>query len=171
MEKDSTPAWYNSYLEYKFINEEKGLKKLIYEKYLPLLGKFIENMYKDLKFDIFVKERNIRERSLDWYGMTYMELKIYDVITSPVYNPNTFEPSYKSLGYNGYINGDIFFRDINSYIPDINKHLAISFVPAVDPFIEKYNMDFHSIPTYECWKEYFRYETTYANKLNCDWGR
>lgn len=171
MEKDSTPPWYNSYLEYKFINEEKGLKKLIYEKYLPLLGKFIEIMYKDLKFDIFVKERNIRERSLDWYGMTYMELKIYDVITSPVYNPNTFEPSYKSLGYNGYINGDIFFKDINSYIPDINKHLLISFVPAVDPFIEKYNMDFHSIPTYECWKEYFRYETTYANKLNCDWGR
>jgi len=74
------------------------------------------------------------------------------------------------LGYNGYINGDIFFKDINSYIPDINKHLLISFVPAVDPFIEKYNMDFHSIPTYECWKEYFRYETTYANKLNCDWG-
>lgn len=160
---------YNSYLNYKTIHKERQLENFIYRKYLPLLGSFIESMYKGLKFDIFVKKRNFKERRLDWYGMTYMELIIFDVIKSPVYNPMSFEPVYITPHYDGFISGDFFFEDINSYIPDINQHLAISFTPVVNPYIDSYNQNFNDIPTYECWKEYFKMESMYNNRIKCNW--
>jgi hypothetical protein len=166
MENDSIPVWYDSYLQYKLLNEEKSLDGLIRSKYLKILRQFVETMYNGLKFDIFIRKRNPNERKMEWYGMIYMELRIFDVVSAYGYNPMNFEPVYKTPHYNGYICSEYIYDDINSYIPEINKHLLISFVPIVDPFIEKYNMNFNSIPDYECWNEYFRRK---VNKNNWDW--
>ncbi len=107
---------YNSYGEYKFNYEQAEIKYLIHRKYLKLLGELIETLYPGLKFDIFIRDRNPKERKPDWYGMTYMELVVFDIIGSPVYNPMNFEPSYKTPHFDGYISGEILFNDIDSYI-------------------------------------------------------
>lgn len=146
----------DKYSEYKSISEEEKLKYLIHTKYLKVLGKFIENMYPGLKFDIFVKQRDPKQKSIDWFGNTYMELIIFDVITSPLYDPSSFYPLYSTQHYDGHISGIDFFLTINDFIPEINKHLLISFRPMISPHIEIHNVSFYDIPDFECWKEYFR---------------
>ena len=74
---------YNSYSDYKSMYENAKLQYLIHKKYLKLLGKFIETIYPNLRFDIFIRNRNPKEKKVDWYGMTYMELVVFDVICSP----------------------------------------------------------------------------------------
>ena len=163
MTSDYVPNhYYDSYGEYKFHKQESELRFLIGSKYMRLLGEFIETMYSGLRFDILIKYRNSNERMAEWYGMTYMELVIFDVISSPVYNPMNFEPSFRTPHYDGYINGESFYDDIESYIPEINKHLLISYRPLIQPHVEIHNMDFNSIPEFECWKEHFRREYMYA---------
>lgn len=149
---------YGSYSEYKHNFEEAKLQYLIHKKYLRLLGKFIETIYPDLKFDIFIRNRNPKERKVDWYGMTYMELIIFDVISSPVYTPLNFEPSYRTPHYDGFISGESLFYEINSYLPEITKHLLIKFRPLIQPHIEIHNMDFYNIPEFECWTECYKRE-------------
>ena len=147
------PQTYNTYSEYKSIREESEIRYLIHRKYLRLLGEFIETMYPGLRFDIVIRNRDLKERKPDWYGHTYMVLIVFDVITSPVYNPNTFEPSYRSPHCGEYINGEVFFDVINSYMPDINKHLLISF----RPLIQSHNYMGHNMemPDFECWRHYY----------------
>lgn len=147
---------YSSYMEYKSNYEEARLCHLIHTKYLKVLGKFIEDMYPGVRFDIFIRQRDPKQKSIDWFGYTYMELMIFDVITAPVYDPMTFDPVYKTPHYEGYISGWSFFDTINDFIPEINKHLLISFRPIINPQIEIHNMSFYDIPDFECWKEYFR---------------
>jgi hypothetical protein len=115
-----------------------------------MLGEFIETMYPGLRFDIHIRNRDLKERKPDWYGHTYMELIVFDIITSPIYNPNTFEPSYRTPHCQEYISGDKIFDEINSYIPDINKHLLITFVRSSD-----FSMNLMDIPSFECWWQYF----------------
>jgi hypothetical protein len=115
-----------------------------------MLGEFIEMMYPGLKFDIHIRNRDPKERRPDWYGHTYMELIVFDMIASPVYNPNTFEPSYRTPHCQEYISGERLYYDINSYIPDINKHLLISFFRCND-----FSMNLTDIPSFECWRQYF----------------
>jgi len=147
------PQTYNTYSEYKSIREESEIRYLIHRKYLKMLGEFIETMYPGLRFDIVIRNRDLKERKPDWYGHTYMVLIVFDVITSPVYNPNTFEPSYRSPHCHEYINGEGFFDIINSYMPDINKHLLISFRPLIQPHnYIGHNMD---LPDFECWRHYY----------------
>ena len=134
------------------------MKDNVISKYIKLLNQLIETLYPNLKFDIFVRHRDPKIKHVDWYGYTYLELKIYDIILTPMYDPSVFDPKYKSIHYDSYISGHSFFNDINSYIPEINKHLAISFVPVINPYIEKHNMDLNCIPTFECWGEYFARE-------------
>lgn len=154
-EEFTFPQTYNTYSEYKDIREQSELRYLIHRKYLRLLGEFIEIMYPGLRFDVRIKYRNNKERKPDWYGMTYMELVVFDVITSPVYNPNTFEPSYKSPSCEEHFNGEILFNDINSYLPEINKHLLISFRRILLPE-NYYNSDFNvGVPDFECWRHYY----------------
>ena len=148
------PQTYSSYNEYKFIREESELRYLIHRKYLKMLGEFIETIYPGLRFNIFIKDRDHKERKPDWYGHTYMELVVYDIITSPVYNPNTFEPSYRTPHCQEYISGERLFEDINSYIPEINKHLLISFV-RISQHPNDYMFHHDSIPDFECWRQYF----------------
>jgi len=147
---------YSSYMEYKYNYEEARLRHLIHRKYLKMLGKFIDDMYPGLKFDIFIRQRDPKQKSIDWFGHTYMELMIFDVIMAPVYNPMNFDPVYKTPHHDGYISGSNFFETINDFIPEINKHLLISFKSIINPYIEIHNMSFYDIPDFECWKEYFR---------------
>ncbi len=149
-EEYTFPQTYSTYNEYKFIREESELRYMIHRKYLRLLGHFIETMYPGLKFDIHIRNRDHKERKPDWYGHTYMELIIFDIIASPVYNPNTFEPSYRTPHCQEYISGDKLYYDIDSYIPDINKHLLISFVRCND-----FSKNLMDIPSFECWRQYF----------------
>jgi hypothetical protein len=119
-------------------------------------------MYPGLRFDIHIKNRNDKERKPDWYGMTYMELIVFDVISSPVYNPNTFEPSYRAPHCEEYFNGQLFFNDIESYLPDINKHLLITFRPITQP--HNYMGHDMELPDFECWRQYYimeRRDNTY----------
>ena len=152
-EEFTFPQTYNTYSEYKDIREQSELRYMIHRKYLKLLGHFIDTMYPGLRFDIHIKNRNDKERKPDWYGMTYMELIIFDVISSPVYNPNTFEPSYRTPHCGEHISGQLFFNDIESYLPDINKHLLITFSPLIQP----HNYMNHNIelPDFECWCWYY----------------
>jgi len=80
-----------SYSQYKQVVEDERVFYLIKDKYLKLLGKFIENTYSDLRFDIFIRQRNPKEQKPQWYGHTYMELVIFDVIKTPIYNPSNFD--------------------------------------------------------------------------------
>ena len=149
------PQTYSSYNEYKFIREESELRYLIHTKYLKMLGEFIETMYSGLKFDIHIRTRDLKERKADWYGHTYMELVVFDIIATPVYNPNTFEPSYRSPHCQEYISGDKIFDEINSYIPDINKHLLITFIRCSDVPMNVMEYNMLDIPSFECWRQYF----------------
>lgn len=148
---------YDSYSEYKFHRNESELNYLIRSKYLRLLGKFIETMYPGLNFDIFIRQRDIKQRKVDWYGHTYMELRIFDVIGSPVYNPSSFEPVYRSPKCDEYISGHIIYDLIQSFIPEVNKHLLITFRPIISPHMEIHNYNFNEIPEFACWTEYWKY--------------
>lgn len=153
---------YNSYMDYKQYREDDKLRELIYNKYLRVLGRFIEDMYPKLKFDIFVCSRNEKQRKPDWYGMTYMNLVIYDVVREPIYNPRTFDPSYWSLNYDGLISFYDFYDTIDSYIPEINKHLLISFELLSSEHMPTTMMmsNMLQIPDFECWSE--RYKKSYT---------
>lgn len=157
---------YSSYSEYKSNYEESKLNYLIHTRYLKLLGKFIEDMFPKLEFDIFIRQRNLKEKKPDWFGGTYMELRIFNVIGQPTYNPSTFEPIYKVPHTDEYINGEIIYNIIDSFIPEINKHLTISFRPIVPPHIEIHNMDFYNIPDFECWSEYFKKKLMIKNNVS-----
>ena len=151
---------YSSYSEYKTNYEESKLRYLIHRKYLKVLGKFIENMYPGLRFDIFIRQRNPKEKCIDWYGYTYMELRVFDVIKAPVYNPMTFDAVFRTPHCDDYISGSNFFETINDFIPEINKHLLISFSPihlSHMPISEMMN-NMLEIPDFKCWEEYWRIE-------------
>ena len=157
---------YNSYMVYKQAREDDKLRGLIYNKYIKILGRFIEDMYPKLKFDIFVCDRNHKQRKPDWYGMVYMNLVIYDIIGRPIYDSRTFDLSYRSLNYDGVISSYDFFNTINSYIPEINKHLLISFEPPRDENMSTIMMmsNMLQIPDFECWSEY--YKRSYTTNRN-----
>lgn len=149
------PQTYNTYNEYKSIREESEIRYLIHRKYLKILGEFIETLYPGLRFDIHIRNRNPKERKPDWYGHTYMELAIFDVIGTPVYNPTTFEPIFRSTHCEEYINGQLFFNDIESYLPDINKHLLITFIRCSDVPMNRMEYNMLDIPSFECWRHYY----------------
>ena len=56
----------------------------------------------------------------------------------------------------GYIFGEGIFNEIESFIPEINKHLSISFIPLINPNVEIFNFNHYEIPDYECWDEFFK---------------
>lgn len=149
------PQTYNTYSEYKSIREESELRHLIHKKYLKMLGEFIDTMYPGLRFDVVIRNRDLKERKPDWYGHTYMELVVFDMITSPIYDPTTFEPTYRSPHCNEYINGEKIFDVINSYIPDINKHLLITFHRCGDIPMNRMEYNMLDIPSFECWRHYY----------------
>lgn len=148
---------YSSYVEYKFQIENGKLMNLIQTKYLVLLGRFIETMYPNLKFDIRIKTRDPKVRKPDWYGHTYMELIIFDVISLPTYNAINFEPYYRTRDYDGRISGDDIYEMIDSFIPEINKYLLISPVriPMNQIPMNQMGDNMLEIPTFECWREYY----------------
>ena len=147
-----------SYQEYKSMQEESKLRYLIHRKYLKVLGKFIDETYPGLRFDIFIRNRDPKVKHAQWYGHTYMELMIFDIITSPIYDPRTFTPAYRTPHCDGYLSGEEIYNDIEDFIPEINKHLLISFRPLLQPHLEIHNMNFYDIPDFECWGEYFARE-------------
>ena len=146
----------SSYQEYKSMKEESELRYLIHTKYLKVLGQFIENTYPGLRFDIFIRSRNPKEKKPQWYGHTYMELAVFDVISQPIYNPSTFEPVYRTTTYDGYFSMDTIYDDIDSFIPEINKHLMITFVHYRNPD-QMVPEQFYNIQPFECWDKYWRY--------------
>ncbi len=155
-----------SYSEFKQKEEDTKVLFLIKDKYLKLLGKFIEDTYPDLRFDIFIRNRNPKEQKAEWYGHTYMELVIFDVVGQAVYNPMTFEPVYRTTTYNGYLSMDIIYDEIESFIPEINKHLMITFVPYFSPN-QMMPEQFFNIQPFECWEKYWRnenYKRSYNEK-------
>jgi len=158
---------FNSYSEYKQIEEDTKLLFLIRDKYLKLLGKFIENTYPGLRFDIFIRNRNPKERKPQWYGHIYLELAIFDVIGTPIYNPMNFEPSYRTTTYDGYFSMDMIYDDIDLSIPEINKHLMITFVPYHSPD-QMIPGKFFDLRPFECWDRYWR-NTMYSGNKVINW--
>jgi hypothetical protein len=156
-----------SYSEYKQREEDTKVLLLIRDKYLKLLGKFIENTYPGLRFDIFIRNRNPKEQKLQWYGHTYMELAVFDVIGTPIYNPSNFEPVYRTTTYDGYFSMDTIYDDIDSFIPEINKHLMITFVPYHSPD-QMIPEKFFNLQPYECWDRYWR-NTAYGEHRTINW--
>jgi hypothetical protein len=163
------PQTYNSYSEYKFNREQSEIRYLIHRKYLKMLGEFIETMYPGLKFDIHIRNRDLKERNPVWYGHTYMELAIFEVIGTPVYNPNTFEPIFRSIHCEEYINGERLFESIDSYIPDINKHLLITFHRCSDIPMNRMEYNMLDIPSFECWRHYYMRDSR-KREMNRDRG-
>jgi hypothetical protein len=157
----------SSYQEYKSMKEESELRYLIHTKYLKVLGQFIENTYPGLRFDIFIRSRNPKEKKPQWYGHTYMELVIFDVISQPIYNPMTFEPVYRTTTYDGYFSMDTIYDDIDSFIPEINKHLMITFVHYRNPD-QMVPEQFYNIQPFECWDKYWRY-SKFDNNNKLPW--
>jgi hypothetical protein len=149
---------FNSYSEFKQREEDTKVLFLIKDKYLKLLGKFIEDTYTDLRFDIFIRNRNPKEQKPQWYGHTYMELVIFDVVGQAIYNPMTFEPVYRTTTYNGYLSMDIIYDEIDSFIPEINKHLMITFVPYFNSDQMNYMSGISDMSSFECWDRYWKYE-------------
>jgi hypothetical protein len=147
---------FNSYSEFKQREEDTKVLFLIKDKYLKLLGKFIEDTYTNLRFDIFIRNRNPKEQKPQWYGHTYMELVIFDVIKTPIYNPSNFEPSYRTATYNGYLSMDTIYDEIDSFIPEINKHLMITLVPYHSPE-QMMKEQFFDLRPFECWDRYWRH--------------
>jgi hypothetical protein len=144
---------YETYDMYKHAKEENKLKDLIYRKYLKVLGRFIKDTLPGVKFDIYVRHRNPREKSAYWYGHTYMELVIFDVITPPNYYPDNFDAVYKTPHSEEFLNYRRIYDEIESFIPEINKHLMITFVND-DRNFNEYTI-YKAIPSFECWSEYF----------------
>lgn len=149
---------YSTYQEYKSNQKEQELLYLIQSKYLIILGEFIENMYEGLKFDIFIRHRDPRVKNLQWYGYTYMELRIYDIISLPSYRPEVFSKTYKTPHYDGYIDYEEIYDNIESFMPEINKHLLINFRPLISPHTPIHNIDMMELKPFECWGEYFSRE-------------
>jgi hypothetical protein len=133
------------------------------------LGEFIETLYPGLRFDIHIRNRDLKERNPVWYGHTYMELAIFDVIGTPVYNPNTFEPIFRSTHCEEHINGERLFESIDSYIPDINKHLLISFHRCSDIPMNRMEYNMLDIPSFECWRHYYMRDSR-KREMNRDRG-
>lgn len=149
-------AQYDSFKENEFNQKENDLAFIIKSKYMKILKEFIKTMYSGLKFDIIFRTRNPKERMVEWYGMSYMELKIYDVTTLPSYSPQVFSDVYKTPHCQEYISGDLIYENIESYIPEINKHLLISFSPINEP--DNFMMQHLNISDFECWRKYFHVE-------------
>lgn len=149
---------YSSYSEFKLIQEEEKLRYLIHRRYLKLLGRFIESTFSGLKFDIFIRHRDPKVKNMQWYGYTYMELRIYDIISLPSYAPKTFSQVYKTPHYDGYIGGEEIYNEIENFIPELNKHILINFRPLISPHTPIHNMDMFDIKPFECWGEYFSRE-------------
>jgi hypothetical protein len=159
---------YSSYTGYKQHMIDVKLKSLIYGKYLKLLGEFIEFMYPGIKFDILIKERDENVKRMEWYGNTYMNLVIYDVNISPIYAPVSFVPVYSVLGYDENICFYGMYNLIDSFMPEINKHLLIMFLPIDKSFTPNIthrqqpihhlmdNMGCWDTNYFECWMEYHK---------------
>jgi hypothetical protein len=145
-----------SYSQYKRREEDSKLFYLIRDKYLKLLGNFIEITYPDLRFDIHIRNRDPKEQRPQWYGHTYMELVILDVIIQPIYDPTTFQPVYRTATYTDSISMNMIYNDIDSFIPEINKHLMITFIPYHSPDQINYMSGINDIPSFECWDMYWR---------------
>jgi hypothetical protein len=160
---------FNSYSEFKQREEDTKVLFLIKDKYLKLLGKFIEDTYTDLKFDIFIRNRNPKEQKPQWYGHTYMELVIFGVIVQPIYNPMTFEPVYRTTTYDGYLSMDTIYDEIDSFIPEINKHLMITFVPYHSPD-QMIPEKFFDLRPFECWDRYWRHTNLEPEHNFLRWG-
>jgi hypothetical protein len=149
---------FNSYSEFKQREEDTKVLFLIKDKYLKLLGKFIENTYSDLRFDIHIRNRDPKEQKLQWYGHTYMELKVFDIVRTPMYSPDTFEPYYSTPHCKERISSGKLYKEIDDFIPEINKHLLISYRPIIEPQYSNYHMSWSDIPDYECWREYYLHQ-------------
>jgi len=149
---------YSSYQEYKSNQEEQKLLYLIQSKYLIILGKFIESMYEGLQFDIFIRHLDPKVKDTQWYGQTYMELIIYDIIFLPSYRPEVFSKTYRTPHYNGYIGGEEIYNEIENFISELNKHILITFRPLISPHTPIHNIDMFDPKPFECWGEYFARE-------------
>lgn len=160
---------YSSFSEYKSNHEEAKLRYLIHRKYLKILGKFIENTYPGLKFDVLIRDRDPKTEHRQWYGHTYMELRIYDVITSPTYDPSTYTPIYRTPHYNGYICYEDIYEEIDQFIPELNKHILITLRPLIYPNTPIHNMDTLHPKPFECWSLHWNQtQVKYHNSIRME---
>ena len=84
-----------------------------HSKYLNLVDTFFRTMY-PLNFYVSLEDNGI-------------VIQIYGVNPNKIYNPNTFEPSYKSTTNNNeiqYISHWDFFETFYIYLPDIVPYLT-----------------------------------------------
>lgn len=104
-----------NYREVKY--PHTNLKKH-HSRYLRLLSDFFKTMY-DFKFQLRCERDHIL-------------VLIFDVFPSPVYHPDTFDPSYRFLKNNNisydFINESEIFNTVYSYIPDLVPYLEFEFI-------------------------------------------
>ena len=103
------------YREVKY--PHSNLKKH-HSRYLRLLSEFFKTMF-DFKFQLYCERDHI-------------QVIIFDVFPSPVYNPSTFDPSYRFLK-NDNVSSELIsepeiFNTVYSYIPDLVPYLEFELV-------------------------------------------
>jgi hypothetical protein len=63
---------------------------------------------------------------------------------------------------------DIIYDEIDSFIPEINKHLMITFVPYLNPDQMNYMSGINDMPSFECWDKYWKH-TKIENYNRLQW--
>ena len=64
---------------------------------------------------------------------------------------------------------EMIYNEIESFIPDINKHLMITFIPHFNPDQINHTTQFYDIPSFECWERYWKnenYKRPYQGEFN-----
>lgn len=121
--------------------------ELLCRKYYKILDRFMKTFYPNLYYYIGISYRNPRVKKLTWHERWYFELNICDVDHRPVYNPTTFDAVHKLLdGTGNFICMMSIYDEIESFVPELNKHTEIRF--------KKHHSEL-PFKTFDCWDEYF----------------
>jgi hypothetical protein len=110
------PNYFEPY--YREVRYPHSNLKKHHSRYLRLLSEFFKTMF-DFKFQLYCERDHI-------------QVMIFDVFPSPVYNPSTFDPSYRFLK-NDNVSSELIsereiFNTVYSYIPDLVPYLEFEFV-------------------------------------------
>ena len=130
--------------------------KYPFQDYYRLIEEFFSFMYEGIDFKIIL------------YKEGY-EILVLNVNPYEVYNPTTFDPSYKvKVGEDfKFIRQFEFFETFYSYIPDIVPYLKFKLIVPID-----YHSSFHDVDYNGCFKEfdlnefYYREEGTKQYRRN-----
>ena len=119
------PNYFEPY--YREVRYPHSNLKKHHSGYLRLLSEFFKTMF-EFKFHLYCERDHI-------------QVMIFDVFPSPVYNPSTFDPSYRFLK-NDNVSSELIsepeiFNTVYSYIPDLVPYLEFELVFTGGAFYEE----------------------------------